>query len=44
MDQVEAEIRKPLKGHGNPLRGFTAASSGNPTFSFDPPEDKRLDL
>jgi hypothetical protein len=39
-DQVEDrtvlkyEIKKPLKGHENPLRGFTRSSSGNPTFSF----------
>jgi len=39
-DQVEDrgiliyEIKKPLKGRNNPLRGLTRSFSGNPTFSF----------
>jgi hypothetical protein len=44
MDQIEAGIKKPLKGYHNPLRGFTAASSGNPTFPFYPSESKRFGL
>jgi hypothetical protein len=42
MGQVEAEIRKPPKGYHNPLGGFTAASSDNPTFSFYSSEGKRF--
>jgi hypothetical protein len=31
---LEYELEKPPKGYSDPLRGFTAASSGTPTFSF----------
>jgi hypothetical protein len=31
---VETSIKKPPKGYYDPLRGFTTASSSNPTFSF----------
>jgi len=31
---VETWIKKPPKGYYDPLRGFTTASSDNPTFSF----------
>jgi hypothetical protein len=41
-NQLEAEIRKPLKGYCNPLRGLITSSSDNPTFSFYSPEGKRL--
>jgi hypothetical protein len=34
MNKLGLEIKEPLKGYQNPLRGFTRASSDDPTFSF----------
>jgi hypothetical protein len=31
---LKYEIKKPPKGHDNPLGGFIGPSFGNPTFSF----------
>jgi hypothetical protein len=35
---IEVLIKEPPKGYYDPLRGFTASSSGNSTFSSYSPE------